>query len=253
MGNSIKIMGVRVDKVTLNSALEKVKGFLEGNSPRTIYTPNTEMVMVARKDDDLKDMLNKGDLVIPDGIGLVYASRIKKKALPERVTGYDLSVKMIELASKQGYRLFLLGGKEGVAKEASNRLKSQYPHLKIAGYHHGYFKGAHIGYRGHQEEGNVIERINSSDTDILFVGFGVPRQEKWIHANKDKLKCKVIIGNGGTIDHLAGKLERAPEIYQKLGLEWLYRLIKEPWRIKRQMVLPLFVLHVLFSKDDVIE
>lgn len=253
MKESIRIMGVRIDKVTLDLAIEKVHSYLQGNKTNVIYTPNTEIVMAANKDKELKNLLNQGNLVIPDGIGLIYASKIKKRELPERVTGFDLSVKMLKLASKEGYSIFLLGGKEGVAKEAEEKISERFPKIKIAGSHHGYFKGAHIGFSGHEEEKKVIEEINNSNADILFVGFGAPRQEKWIHSNKDKLKCKVIIGNGGTIDILAGRVKRAPLIYQRLGLEWLYRLVKEPWRIKRQIVLPKFMLKVLFSRNNIVE
>ncbi|EOC99540.1 WecB/TagA/CpsF family glycosyltransferase [Caldisalinibacter kiritimatiensis] len=253
MVQSIKIMGVRVDKVTLNSAEREAKGYLKQNDTNVIYTPNTEIVMAAKKDNKLKRILNDGDLIVPDGIGLVYASRIKKKPLAERVTGYDLSIKLLEIANKNGYKLFLLGGKQGVAKEASEKIKKKYPNIKIAGYHHGYFKGTHIGYKGHDEEKKVIEQINSVNPDILFVGFGAPKQEIWIHNNKHDLNTKLIIGNGGTLDVLAGRVKRAPMIYQKLGLEWLYRLIKEPRRVKRQAVLPLFALKVLFSKNNIVE
>jgi N-acetylglucosaminyldiphosphoundecaprenol N-acetyl-beta-D-mannosaminyltransferase len=253
MKESIRIMGVRIDKVTLDLAVEKVHFYLQGNKTNVIYTPNTEIVMAANKDKELKNVLNQGDLVIPDGIGLIYASKIKKRELPERVTGFDLSVKILEIAAREGYSIFLLGGKKGVAKEAGEKILERFPNIKIAGSHHGYFKGAHIGFAGHEEEKKIIEEINNSNTDILFVGFGAPRQEKWIHLNKDKLKCKVIIGNGGTIDILAGRVKRAPLIYQKLGLEWFYRLVKEPWRIKRQIVLPKFVLKVLFSRNNIVE
>ncbi|WP_242851755.1 WecB/TagA/CpsF family glycosyltransferase [Caloranaerobacter sp. TR13] len=253
MKDTIKIMGIRIDKVTLDSAIDKVHEFVKSNKTNVIYTPNTEIVMAARKDEELKALLNDGDLVIPDGIGLVYASRIKKKPLKERVTGYDLSIKIIEMANKEGLSLFLLGGKQGVALKACENIKQRYNNVKIAGFHHGYFKGTHIGYKAHKEENEVIKKINDAKPDILFVGFGAPRQERWIHENKDKLNCKVIIGNGGTLDILAGNVKRAPRIFQTLGLEWLYRLLKEPSRYKRQMVLPLFAMLVLFSKDDIVE
>lgn len=256
MDNIVKIFGVDVDKLSFSSVVEKVEGFLKDNkitNPKTIYTPNTEIVMKARKENHFRDILNEGDLVIPDGIGLVYASKIKKKALPERVTGYDLSIKMIEIADKLGYNLFLLGGEKGVAEKANQVLKEKYEKLNICGYQHGFFKGTHIGYKGHQEEKEIIERINKSNADILFVGLGAPKQELWIHENKDKLKCKIAIGNGGTIDILSGKVAPTPKIFQKLGLEWFYRLMKNPKRIKRQLILPLFVLIVLFSRKKVVE
>lgn len=253
MRDKISILGVNIDKLTIKDAEKRVESFLNSNNINTIYTPNTEIVMEAKKDDDLKKILNSGDLVIPDGIGLVYASKIKKKALPERVAGFDLSMKILDIANEKGCSLFLVGGKPGIADMAVENIKKQYPNINIVGSHHGYFKGTHIGHKGHEEEIKVLNKIKKSKPDIIFVGFGAPKSEKWIHENKDKLNCKVIIGNGGTIDILAGTVKRAPEIYQKLGLEWLYRLIKDPKRIKRQMALPLFVLIVLFSKDDVVK
>lgn len=253
MRDKISILGVNIDKLTIKDAEKRVESFLNSNNINTIYTPNTEIVMEAKKDDDLKKILNSGDLVIPDGIGLVYASKIKKKALPERVAGFDLSMKILDIANEKGCSLFLVGGKPGIADMAVENIKKQYPNINIVGSHHGYFKGTHIGHKGHEEEIKVLNKIKESKPDIIFVGFGAPKSEKWIHENKDKLNCKVIIGNGGTIDILAGTVKRAPEIYQKLGLEWLYRLIKDPKRIKRQMALPLFVLIVLFSKDDVVK
>ena len=253
MREIIRIFGVPIDKLTKVEVIEKIKLFLAEDKTRTIYTPNTEIVMAAREDENLKRILNEGDIIIPDGIGLIYASRIKKKNLPERVTGCDISFEMLEIANSEGYSVFLLGGQEGVAKEAGENLKKQYPNIRLAGVQNGYFKGAHIGCAGHAEENIVVEKIKNSNADILFVGLGAPKQEIWIDENKDKLNCKVIIGNGGTVDILAGRMTRAPEIYQKLGLEWLYRLIKDPKRIKRQMVIPLFILTILFSREKTVE
>ncbi|WP_425447111.1 WecB/TagA/CpsF family glycosyltransferase [Dethiothermospora halolimnae] len=255
MEENIKIFGVKINKTTLDGAINKVKEFLKSNdnNPKAIYTPNTEIVMAAKDDNFLRKIINDGDLVIADGIGLIYASKIKKRPLPERVTGFDLSIEMLKLANKEKYNVFLLGGKEGVAKQAKENIIKEYPNVNIVGFHNGYFKGTHISQPGHNEEKKVIEEINKSGAHMLFVGLGAPKQEKWIHENKDKLNCKVIIGNGGTMDILAGMVKRAPDIYQKLGLEWFYRLIKDPKRIKRQMVLPLFMFKILFSSQDVIE
>ncbi|HLR34475.1 MAG TPA: WecB/TagA/CpsF family glycosyltransferase [Tissierellales bacterium] len=239
--NSIKIFGVMIDKVTLEEATKLVEEFLKGNELKTIYTPNTEIVMKAKEDERLKKLINKGSLVIPDGIGLIYAAKIKKRPLPQRVTGFDLSINMIELANKKKLSIYLLGGKPGVSEEAAKNIVKKYPNVKIAGYQHGYFK----------EEKEIISKINESNPDILFVGLGFPKQEVWIDTNKGKLNSKVVIGNGGTMDILAGKVKRAPEIYQKLGLEWFYRLLKEPSRIKRQIVIPKFILQVIFSKNVV--
>ncbi|WP_026894637.1 WecB/TagA/CpsF family glycosyltransferase [Clostridiisalibacter paucivorans] len=253
MNEFIKIMGIKIDKITMEGALNRVEEFLNGEATKTIYTPNTEIIMNAQKDNKFKQVLNEGDLVVPDGIGLIYASRIKKHPLPERVTGFDISMGIINIAHTRRLKLFLLGGEEGVADIAAKKIKDNYDNILISGTNNGYFKGVHTGYESHKEEMDIIDKINDGDTDILFVGLGAEKQEKWIHKNKDKLKCKIIIGNGGTIDVLAGKVKRAPDIYQRLGLEWLYRLVKEPKRLKRQTVLPLFMLKILFSSKDIVE
>lgn len=246
-----EIFGVKINNTTLKEATELVETYLKSEKLNTIYTPNTEIVMVAKDDEKLKSLLNEGDLIIPDGIGLIYGARIKKKPLKERVTGFDLSINMLRIANENNYSIYLLGGKDGIAKAAADNIKTDYPKIKIAGFHHGYFKGIHTGDENHQDETKIIEEINSVNPDIIFVGLGFPKQEIWIDGNKDKIKARVIIGNGGVMDILSGNSKRAPEIYQKLGLEWLYRLIKEPSRIKRQMVLPKFVIKVLFTKDVV--
>lgn len=247
----VNILGVDIENTTLEEAKSKALSFLNGEGLHTVYTPNSEIVMEAQKDEKLKSILNDGDLVVPDGIGLVHASKIKKKPLKERVTGFDLSMEILDLANSYGYRIYLLGGAEGVAQKAKEELERQYPNIKVVGLHNGYFKGYHIGHENSPEEEAIIEEINSLETDVLFVGFGAPKQEYWIDHNKDKLKAKLVIGNGGTMDVIAGKVKRAPEIYQKLGLEWLYRLAKEPTRIKRQISLPIFLLTILTKKDSV--
>ena len=253
MRKTVKIFGVAIDEMKKPEVLEKIKVFLKQDVTRTIYTPNTEIVMECRENSKLKDILNRGDIVIPDGIGLIYASKIKKKGLTERVTGCDVSADILDIANIEGYSLFLLGGQPGVAEEASEKIAKKYPNIKLVGTHDGYFKGTHTGNTGHAEEIAVVDQINKSKADILFVGLGAPKQELWIDENKDNLNCKVIIGNGGTIDILAERVKRAPEVYQKLGLEWLYRLSKDPTRIKRQMVIPIFILTILFSREETVE
>ncbi|HHV46574.1 MAG TPA: WecB/TagA/CpsF family glycosyltransferase [Tissierellia bacterium] len=247
----ISIFGINIDNITFYDATELVKEYLNGNTLKAICTPNTEIVMAARDDAYLKNLINGFDLIIPDGIGLIYGSRIRKKPLKERVTGFDLSVNMLEIADEKGYSIFLLGGKEGVAKKASENIIKKYPNIKIAGVHNGYFKGSHNGYKDHDEEMKVIEMINSSKPDIIFVGLGFPKQEIWISENRHRIYGKVIIGNGGTMDILSGNAKRAPVAFQRLGLEWLYRLMKEPSRIRRQMALPKFILAVIFNREAV--
>lgn len=239
--DKVKIYGINICNTTLNESTKIAEEYLKGDKLRTIYTPNTEIVMAAKSNYGLRDIINRGDLIVPDGIGLIYASRMKKKPLTERVTGFDLSIKLLEIGNKNSYSIYLLGGQEGIAKKASKNIKNKYPEINIAGFHNGYFKG--------EEELEIIEDINSKKPDIIFVGLGFPKQEIWIDENKDRLRGKVIIGNGGVMDILAGNSKRAPEIYQKLGLEWFYRLAKNPSRLKRQLVLPKFMLEVIFKKD----
>ncbi|WFA09133.1 WecB/TagA/CpsF family glycosyltransferase [Tissierella sp. Yu-01] len=248
---SIKIFGVTIHNTTLDDTTKLLEQSLKENKLKVIYTPNTEIIMAAKGNNELRDLINKGDLILPDGIGLIYGSRIKKKPLKERVTGFDTSMKLLDIANKYSYSIYLLGGKDGIAKEAAKRIKADYPNINIAGFHHGYFKGSHLGLSNEPEEEKIIKEINEKKPDIIFVGFGFPKQEIWIDANRSRIDGKVIIGNGGVMDILSGNSRRAPEIYIKLGLEWLYRLMKEPSRIKRQIVLPKFLIDVIFSKNAI--
>ena len=245
----IEIFGVKIHNITFEEATREVEAYLKGDSLKVIYTPNPEIVMGAKNDSRLRGLINNGDMITADGIGLIYASKIKKIPLKERVTGYHLSIKLLQIANENNYSIYLLGSKDGIAKMAAENIKKDYPNVKIAGYHHGYFKGSHKGNVDHEEEIKIIDDINNSNPDIIFLGLGFPNQENWIDANKDKIKGRVIIGNGGVIDILSGTIKDTPEIYRKIGLEWLYRLVKNPSRISRQLVIPKFMLKVIFGKD----
>ena len=247
----VKIFGVNICSTTLDETVNLLETYLKENKLRTIYTPNTEIVMAAKKDEELRDLINKGDLILADGIGLIYGSKIKKKPLKERVTGFDTSIKLLEIANTNSYSLYLLGGKDGIAKVAADNIMGKYPNINVVGYHHGYFKGSHLGLKNEPEEKAIIDEINKLNPDIIFVGFGFPKQEIWIDSNKDIITGKVIIGNGGVMDILSGNSKRAPDIFIKLGLEWLYRLFQDPSRIKRQIVLPKFLLEVIFDRNAV--
>ncbi|MDW7668986.1 MAG: WecB/TagA/CpsF family glycosyltransferase [Bacillota bacterium] len=247
MMNKISILGVKVNNIKSKEVEEVIKKTLKLKEKKIIFTPNTEIIMMCQKDLKLRKIINSGDLVTPDGIGLIYASKIYKAGLEERVTGFDLSMKLLELSKDENYKVFFLGGKPGVAKRAKSNLESK-GYRNIIGYHHGYFFNDSEYER---IEENIINQINKLGTNILFVGFGSPKQEKWINKNIQKINANIIIGNGGTIDVLAGEVNRAPDIYQKLGLEWLYRLIQDPKRIKRQISIPKFLIKIIFSKNSV--
>jgi N-acetylglucosaminyldiphosphoundecaprenol N-acetyl-beta-D-mannosaminyltransferase len=237
----------------MNEVLKIAEEKIEKNEQYIIYTPNTEFIMMCQKDEEFLNLMNESDINIPDGIGLIYAGKIKKHPLKEKVGGYDLSVNLLKMANDKGLKLYVVGGKPGVAEAAMENVREKYPGIKIVGAQHGYFKGTHLGKKGHEEELAVIEDINKHQPHILFVGFGAKKQELWIEYNKDLINANVIIGNGGTLDGLAGIVKRAPDIFIKLGLEWLYRLMKEPKRIKRQIVLPVFMLKVIFGNKNIVK
>ncbi len=251
MSGKVNIFGVEVHNTTLDILIEELKEHLKRSSSISIFTPNTEIVMEAKKSEEKKDMLNSGTYIIPDGIGLIYGAKLRSVELKERVTGYDTSMGLLDIANQNAYGLYLLGGKEGVAERAAGALRKSHPGIRITGSHHGYFEGTHLGKEQSLEEQQIIDEIKANNTDILFVGFGFPRQEKWINDNINKTGVKIAIGNGGVIDILAGDAKRAPDIFIRMGLEWLYRLIKDPSRIKRQIVLPLFLIQVLINKKSI--
>ncbi|MGF7401235.1 WecB/TagA/CpsF family glycosyltransferase [Thermoanaerobacterium thermosaccharolyticum] len=243
MADRFVIFGVPIDKVTMKNAVDIVENFLLEDRLHIVATPNAEIVMMAQNDDEYKEILNKTDLNVPDGSGVIFASKIYKEKLPERVAGFDLMMELIKIASLKHYKIYLLGAKADVVKGAYLNLKSRYQGIDIVGFHDGYFSEI--------DEEEIINDINEKKTDLLFVALGAPKQEKWIYKNRNKLNAKVAIGVGGSFDVIAGKVTRAPEIYRKLGLEWFYRLMKEPWRYKRMMALPKFAMKVLFSKKSV--
>lgn len=228
------ILGVAFDQLTLISAVERIKALIAGDrqAPALVITANPEMVMLARQDEEMARILAAGDLVTADGIGIVLAARIMGCPLPQRVTGIDLAQMLF---SQEQYSFYFLGARPGVAEAAVASLQATYPGLKIVGWHHGYF----------QDDEKVIAEINRAQPDILLVAMGMGRQEKWFWKNRHRLQVKVGIGVGGCFDVWAGRVRRAPIWLQKLGLEWFYRLIKEPWRYKRMLVLPEFLLLAL--------
>lgn len=228
----VNILGVKVDMVTIPEAADTIMGFLDEDRLHTVFTPNSEIIMAAYRDAEFAEILNNADLLTADGIGVVYASRMLKKPIKERAAGYDIACQLLEKLKDTEHSIFLFGGKPGVAEIAEEKLKEKYPGIKIAGTRNGYFKS--------KEEKGIVEEINNSGADIVFVCLGAPKQEKWINAHKDELKVKVAMGIGGSLDVFAGTAQRAPEFFCKTGLEWFYRLCKEPWRAKRMTDLPKF-------------
>ena len=239
MGDTIDILGVKVSTKTMEETTNKLLGYLDGEQTRCVFTPNSEIIYMAYQDAEFARILNSADVNTADGIGVVYASKILKQPLAERVAGYDLMNNLIKAAAPAHKRVFLFGSKPGVADEAGEKLKELYPGIIICGTRDGYF--------GEEQTPEIVAQINAAEPDLLLVCLGAPKQEKWIFENRPHLHARVIMGAGGSLDVLAGRVERAPERWQKLGLEWAYRLKKEPKRIGRMMALPRFGLTVLFK------
>jgi len=240
---SIRILGVRVDKVDMMDALCHVDSFIQGDGFHHIITLNAEIIYQAQFNQSLKELINSADLVTPDGSGIVWAAGYLGEPVPERVTGIDLMMELCKQAHHNGWKIFLLGGAPGVADEAADNLRAQYSNINIVGTHHGYFNET--------EEGRVFEQVRQAEPDLIFVALGAPRQEFWIREHKEKLPVKIAVGVGGSFDVVSGRVKRAPVWMQRLKLEWLARLIKEPWRFKRMLSLPKFVLMVMRSKSEI--
>jgi len=235
----INILGVDVSAKTMDETVDELMGYLGDGSTHTVYTPNSEIIYMAYKDEEFKNILNSADVKSADGIGVVYASKILRKPLTERVAGYDLMHAFFKKAKDRGVRVFLFGSKPTVAENAGKMLSDMYEGLEICGTRNGYFKP--------EETDEIVNMINASNPDVVLVCLGAPKQEKWIYENKDKIKKGIVMGLGGSLDTLTGVTQRAPESWQKLGLEWAYRLVREPRRIGRMMALPRFGLTVFFK------
>lgn len=237
----VYILDVPVHPYTMNGAVELLNEKIIAKEQTFIVTANAEIIMMCQKDFDYKAVVaQKADLVLPDGAGAVWAGRKLGYQVPERVAGFDLFNELLKLASEKGYKAFFFGGSPGIAESAAEKAKELNPGVQIVGCRNGYFND--------DEAESIIEEINASGAELLFVALGAPKQEKWLADFRDKLKPTILMGIGGSFDVLAGKMERAPLWMQKSSLEWLFRLYKQPSRIGRMSVLPIFVLKVLQRK-----
>ncbi|MBE7033326.1 MAG: WecB/TagA/CpsF family glycosyltransferase [Ruminococcaceae bacterium] len=234
---TVNILGVHVNKYTMQEAVAKASEMIETDGLSMIFTPNSEIILYASNNPEFTDVINSADMVIPDGIGVVYGAKILKNPIKERVAGYDLVCNLFPIMAEKGQSVYLLGAKPGVAEKAAETLLEKHPGLVIAGTHDGYFK----------DDEEVIADINKCAPDFLMVCLGFPKQENWIYNNREKLNAKLAIGAGGCLDVFAGTVQRAPEFYCKHGIEWLYRLVKQPSRFVRMLALPKFGLKVLFK------
>lgn len=238
--DKVNILGVNVSKHTIESASDMIVSSIKnGDKRRCIYTPNSEILMMAYRDKDFAKVLNDADALLADGIGVVYAARILKNPISERAAGFDTACAALGKLAQIGAGVYLFGAKPGVAEAAGEEIVRRYPGIKIVGTADGYFDD--------EKEKAVIEDINSKKPDLLFVCLGAPKQELWLSKHKSELDFGVAMGIGGSLDVFAGTVKRAPEFYQKHGIEWLYRLLKQPGRALRMLDLPRFGFTVLLN------
>lgn len=243
----VRILGVEIHKVITEDVVSIVQTWLEHrDKPRVICTPNADLLMKARRDESFRHVLNNADLSIPDGMAVVYASRILGQPLSETVSGRLIALDICELASRRGWSVYFLGGRVGAASSAANQLQQKHPQLKVAGSYCPRF-----GFvLGDDEDTRAVDYVRNARPDILFVALGAPKQEKWITAHKDDLRVPLSIGIGYAFDVLGGLIMEPPHWMTDIGLEWLYRLSREPRRLWRRYLLEgaLFVMLVLKAR-----
>lgn len=236
----VKILGVPFSTLTFDETLDMLKAKLRGTTTHHIITANPEIVMLGRQDAAFMALLQSADLITPDGVGAVWASKYYGHALHDRVTGVELSTALIEHCAEEGLSVYLLGASTQSNSMAMEKLRARFPKLRIAG-HDGYFKDADLS--------GLLTAVKEFKPALMLVGLGVPRQEHFIAKYRSELQVPVMIGVGGCIDIFAGVVKRAPKMWQKMRLEWMYRLLSQPSRWRRQLVLPKFVLTVLTDKN----
>ncbi len=239
--NSITVLGVRVDDVTMSEALARVDEFMQEPRLHQIVTVNPEFIVSAQDSEAFRRALAESDLNLPDGANLLRAARAQGTPLRERVAGTDFVWYVSGLAATAGWKVFMLGGRNGVGGLAAARLQARYRKLQVVGMYEG--------SPGNDEEQEIVNRIVASGAEMLFVAYGAPAQDVWIHQHRQQLgNVRVAIGIGGAFDFIAKKVRRAPKWMQDIGLEWLFRLTIQPWRLKRQWSLVIFTLLMLRQK-----
>lgn len=243
MRDTIRILGIDIDNISIDEAGEITSNLIKesNKSCKMVFAPNTEFIMMAQKDKEFYDILKRADLATPDSVGVMMGGKKQKKPFKQRIPGQAYFRKVLEVGEKENWTFYLLGGKGDVPRLAAENVKKDFPNINIVGCHEGFFE--------EDNEEEVIAEINSLEPNVLFVAMGAPLQEKWIAKHQSELKCDIAAGQGGTFDYEAGIIRRAPVIIQKLGIEWLWRLILQPKRIIRMMALPIYYLKIKFTKD----
>lgn len=236
--DKVNVLGVKVGKYSIDSAADRIVQYLkDGERRKSVFTPNSEIIMMGYKDPEFCKLLNRADILTADGIGVVYASRILKNPIETRAAGYDIACEVLAKMAPLGMSVYLFGAKPGVAQTAAENICKKYPGVVIAGCADGYFDS--------DKEKLIIADINEKKPDVLFVCLGAPKQEIFMKTHLKELHVKLMIGLGGSLDSFAGTVKRAPNWMIRCNLEWLYRLIKEPKRFGRMLRLPKYLFAVL--------
>ena len=234
----IDVMGLKFDSMTMDEALSRAEALLRGEKAAYVVTPNAEIAYEALHDVQLREMLNGADLMLPDGAGVVLASKLLRTPVKQKVAGVDFAAGLLGVLERNGQSLYLLGGKPGIGELAAQKMLEAHPQLRIAGIADGYF----------QDEAPVIAKINASGADALFVCLGAPKQERFMVQHQQELHVHLMAGLGGSLDAFAGTVQRAPAWMIRLNLEWLYRLIREPKRFRRMLRLPKYLWAVMLTR-----
>lgn len=234
----IDVMGLKFDSMTMDEALSRAEALLRGEKAAYVVTPNAEIAYEALHDVQLREMLNGADLMLPDGAGVVLASKLLRTPVKQKVAGVDFAAGLLGVLERNGQSLYLLGGKTGIGELAAQKMLEAHPQLRIAGIADGYF----------QDEAPVIAKINASGADALFVCLGAPKQERFMVQHQQELHVHLMAGLGGSLDAFAGTVQRAPAWMIRLNLEWLYRLIREPKRFRRMLRLPKYLWAVMLKR-----
>ena len=230
--NRVNVLGVGIDNLTLSEAVDKALSLISEHRCAYMVTPNPEIVMAAGDDPKVSKAIENADLVIPDGVGVMQAARILGTPLREHMPGIDAATEIIKRLASRGGSVFLYGARPGVAEKAAERMKQRFPGLVICGTNDGYGN----------DDGAVVSKINAAKPDFVMVCLGVPKQELWMAKHAAKLDAGLMAGLGGTIDVFSGQVKRAPLIWQKLNLEWLYRCFEEPKRFRKVKRIPQFII-----------
>ena len=234
----IDVIGLKFDSMTMDEALSRAEALLRGDKAAYVVTPNAEIAYEALHDVQLREMLNGADLMLPDGAGVVLASKLLRTPVKQKVAGVDFAAGLLGILERNGQSLYLLGGKTGIGELAAQKMLEAHPQLRIAGIADGYF----------QDEAPVIAKINASGADALFVCLGAPKQERFMVQHQQELHVHLMAGLGGSLDAFAGTVQRAPAWMIRLNLEWLYRLIREPKRFRRMLRLPKYLWAVMLKR-----